>query len=52
MSDWFAMGGYGFFVWSSYGMLALAVAAELVTLVRQRRNALQYAREVLEEEQV
>ena len=29
MIDWLQMGGYGFYVWSSYGMLALAIAVEL-----------------------
>ena len=51
MSEWFAMGGYGFFVWSSYGMMALAVAVELAALARQRKRALQFAREALEEDQ-
>jgi heme exporter protein D len=51
MSDWFAMGGYGFYVWSSYGMLALAIVVELVALSRSRARAREYALEVMEEEQ-
>ncbi len=51
MSEWLAMGGYGFFVWSSYGMLALAIVVELVALARQRKRALEHALEVFEEEQ-
>ncbi len=39
MSEWLAMGGYGFYVWSSYGMLVLAVAIELVALRRHRRES-------------
>ncbi len=34
------MGGRGFFVWGSYGVLAVAVIAELVTLKRARTNSL------------
>ncbi|MCL4185734.1 MAG: heme exporter protein CcmD [Burkholderiaceae bacterium] len=39
MSDWLAMGGYGFYVWSSYGMLAIALIVELVWLRRHRRES-------------
>ena len=35
-----AMGGRGLFVWGSYGVLAFAVIAELVTLKRARTSAL------------
>ena len=38
MIEWLAMGGHGFYIWSSYAMMALAVAIELWTL-RQRRKA-------------
>ncbi len=39
-SAFWDMGGRGFFVWSSYGVLAIAVVAELVTLKRARTAAL------------
>ncbi|HLS57264.1 MAG TPA: heme exporter protein CcmD [Zeimonas sp.] len=39
MIEWLAMGGYGFYVWSSYGMLAIALIVELVLLRRQRRES-------------
>jgi heme exporter protein D len=35
-----SMGGRGAFVWGSYGVLAVAVIAELVTLKRARTAAL------------
>ena len=50
MSDWLAMGGYGYFVWSSYGMLALAIAIELWLLRRRRSRAITRLRETIEEE--
>lgn len=39
MSDWLKMGGYGLYVWGSYGMLALAIVVELWSLGRHRRRA-------------
>ncbi len=50
MRDWLHMGGYGFYVWSSYGMLALAVVVELIAL-RQRRRAAQRQADELRAEQ-
>jgi len=38
MMDFFAMGGYGFYVWGAYGVTALAIAIE-VTSVRARWRA-------------
>ena len=44
MSEFFAMGGYAFYVWGSFGATALVVAAELVSLRARRRRALDEAR--------
>lgn len=38
VSEFFAMNGYGFYVWGSYGIVLLAFIVELI-LVRQRRVA-------------
>ncbi|MBC7734923.1 MAG: heme exporter protein CcmD [Bacteriovorax sp.] len=38
-SEFFAMGGYGFYVWGSFGMTALVMLGELIAL-RLRRQAL------------
>ena len=43
MTSFFRMGGYGFFVWGSYGALALAILVELAALKRRRRQALAQA---------
>ena len=40
MSEFLAMGGYGFYVWGAYGVTALAVAVELLALRARRRAAL------------
>ncbi|MEO8739546.1 MAG: heme exporter protein CcmD [Casimicrobiaceae bacterium] len=31
-NDFFAMGGYGFFIWGSYAIAALLICAEVVAL--------------------
>jgi heme exporter protein D len=40
MSELFSQGGYGFYVWSSYGMGLILLVLELVQLRRQRRTIL------------
>ena len=50
MIEWLAMKGYGFYVWSSYGALALAIAIELWSIGRRRAQALDLARLSAEEE--
>jgi heme exporter protein D len=40
-SAFWDMGGRGFFVWGSYGVLLVAVIAELIALKRARTQALQ-----------
>ncbi len=42
--DWFSMGGYGFYVWASYGMTALLMAGEVLYLLQQRRARLRTLR--------
>ncbi len=44
MTEFFAMGGYGFYVWGSYGITALVLIAELLALRARRRAALNEAR--------
>jgi heme exporter protein D len=43
-SDFFAMGGYGLYVWGSYGVTLVVIALELSALRRRRRHALQSIR--------
>ena len=40
MWDFFAMGGYGFYVWGAYGVTALLLAAEVIAVARRRRSLL------------
>jgi heme exporter protein D len=38
-SHFWAMGGYGFFVWTSYGVTAAVIAFELIALSRRMKRA-------------
>lgn len=36
--DWYKLTSYGFYVWGAYGVVALALALELLGLRRSRRD--------------
>jgi heme exporter protein D len=42
--EFLAMGGYGFYVWGSYGVTALVIAAEIIGVRARRRRARDEAR--------
>ena len=42
-AEFFAMGGYGLYVWGSYGVAAVCMLVEPVLAVQRRRRALQAA---------
>jgi heme exporter protein D len=44
MSEFFAMGGYGFYVWWSYGVAAVAVIAEILAVRARNRRTVEEAR--------
>ena len=44
MTDFLAMGGYAFYVWGAYGVTALVIVAEILTVRARRRAALSEAR--------
>jgi len=35
LAEFISMGGYGFYVWASYGMTALLIVVEVIHLKRQ-----------------
>ena len=43
VSEFFAMGGYGLYVWGAYAVTAAVIAAELVALIRRGRTLRQRA---------
>ena len=38
MSEFFAMGGYAFYVWGSYGVTFLLLGVEIFLLLRRSRE--------------
>lgn len=44
MTEFFAMGGYAFYVWGAYGITALVVIAEVLSIRARRRAAITEAR--------
>ena len=44
MSTFFSMNGYGFYIWSAYGVAALAIVVEVLLLRSHRKAALTQAR--------
>jgi len=42
-TEFFGMGGYALYVWGSYGVTALALAAEVALVRGRRRRALEQA---------
>ncbi|MDD5333735.1 MAG: heme exporter protein CcmD [Rhodoferax sp.] len=47
VSEFFAMGGYAFYVWGSFGLTAVVVAGEVLLLRAQRKNILRNLRSEL-----
>ena len=43
-AEFFAMGGYGFYVWGSFLAAAACIAAELLLLRARRKHALERVR--------
>jgi heme exporter protein D len=44
MMEFFAMGGYAFYVWGSFGATAFIIAAEVLAVRARRRAAVDLAR--------
>lgn len=44
MGDFFAMGGYAWYVWMAYGAVALAIVVEIVVVRARRRRAFERLR--------
>lgn len=40
-NDFFNMGGYGFYVWLSYGISLVAIVALIVQIIKQHKTVLQ-----------
>ena len=50
-SEFFAMGGYATFVWSSYALTAVVLIANIVQPLRQRKQIISRIKRALKREQ-
>jgi heme exporter protein D len=44
-SEFFAMGGYGAYVWGAYGVCAVSIALEIGLLALRRRDVIGFLRQ-------
>lgn len=44
LTEFFSMGGYGYYVWASFGMTALLIGAEVIYLTQQHATNIQRIR--------
>ena len=51
LREFLSMGGYAFYVWSSYGIAALVLLANLVVPMRQRKQLVADLRRKVRREQ-
>jgi heme exporter protein D len=49
-ADFFAMGGYGLYVWGSYAVVALWMAVEPIAATRRHQAAIRRIRETREQD--
>ena len=51
-SEFFAMGGYAFFVWMSYGLTLLVIVANIVMPLIQRKQVIKRVKRAIRREQL
>ncbi len=51
-SEFFNMGGYAFFVWTSYGLTFLVMLANIISPIIQRRKVIARIKRAIKREQL
>ena len=51
-SEFFDMGGYAFFVWTSYGLTLLVIVANIVSPMMQRKKVISRIRRAIKRESI
>ena len=51
-SEFFNMGGYAFFVWTSYGLTLLVVVANIVSPMMQRKKVISRIKRAIKRENI
>ena len=47
VAEFFHMGGYGFYVWGSYGVTALFMIGEIIIVLRNKRTVIQRVKRMI-----
>ena len=51
-SEFFNMGGYAFFVWTSYGLTLLVIVANIISPILQRKKVIARIKRAIKREQL
>ncbi len=51
-SEFFHMGGYAFFVWTSYGLTLIVVVANIIAPIMQRKKIISRIKRAVRREQI
>ena len=46
-TEFFSMGGYGWYVWGSYGFAAIVLVANVVAAMHKKRTAIKVLKELM-----
>ncbi len=51
-SEFFDMGGYAFFVWTSYGLTLIVIVANIVSPIMQRKKVISRIKRAIKREKI
>ena len=51
-SEFFNMGGYAFFVWTSYGLTLIVIIANIISPILQRKKVIARIKRAIKREQL
>ncbi len=51
-SEFFNMGGYAFFVWTSYGLTLIVIVANIISPILQRKKVIARIKRAIKREQL
>jgi len=51
-SEFFHMGGYAFFVWTSYGLTLIVIVANIVSPIMQRKKVISRIKRAIKREEI
>ena len=51
-SEFFHMGGYAFFVWTSYGLTLIVIVANIVSPIMQRKKVISRIKRAIKREKI